>query len=618
MSRRRSQLSPMGKNFGRGPLDGPPPEKPKNFRKTGKRLLGYLYPYRLLLISVSILAIFSSIFGVISPRIMGLATTRIFEGYLEITAGIPGASLDFSYIGRIVLVLTVVYLLSAGFTYIMQYVLAGLSQRIIYTIREQMSTKLKRLPVRFYDNKSQGDLLSRVVNDVDTIGGTLQQSITQFMTSIISIIGVIVMMLIISPLLSVIVLSTLVLSVIGAKMIVTRSQGYYKDQQSYLGELNGHTEEMYTGHKIVKAYGYEDASLERFKELNQSLYDAGWKANFLSGLIMPLMGFINNLGYVFIAAYGAIMISQGRIPIGDVQAFIQYTRQLSHPIVQAANISNIIQSTVAAAERIFEFLDEEEESKEQETKSMSQKKGRIEFNHLTFGYSPDQPVIRDFSLTVEEGQTVAIVGATGSGKTTLVNLLMKYYPVTKGQILIDDVDINRISRYEVRKYFGMVLQDTWLFQGSIFDNIRYGNKEASEKEVYEAATMANLDVFVPCLPDGYETEINEDGNNISKGQKQLITIARAFITNPRILILDEATSNVDTRTEIMIQKATRKLMEGRTNIIIAHRISTIKEADLIIVMDQGRIIEKGTHQALLLKKGHYYELYTSQFTVLAG
>lgn len=422
------------------------------------------------------------------------------------------------------------------------------------------------------------------------------------------------MMLIISPLLSVAAFVTIPLSIWGTKMIVSRSQKYYKQQQESLGNLNSHIEEMYTGHKIIKVFGYEKKSFERFEVLNEELYQSGWKAQFLSGIIMPLMGFINNLGYVFVAVLGAIRISQGLISIGDVQAVIQYTRQLSHPIIQAASISNIVQSTLASSERIFEFLDEIEELKENNGDYNCDCKGNIEFKNVFFAYESDNYVIKDFSLKVAAGQTVAIVGATGSGKTTIVNLLMKFYEINSGSIMIDNVDINNIERKKVRNIFGMVLQDTWLFKGSIFENIRYGNLDAEEEQVYKAAKMANLDTFVHCLPEGYMTEINEDGTNISRGQKQLITIARAFVSDPSVLILDEATSNVDTRTEILIQKATKRLMKGRTNFIIAHRISTIKEADLIILMEDGQIKEKGTHRELLQLRGMYYELYKSQFT----
>ena len=604
------------KNIGRGPgyLRGTG-EKPKDFKATGKRLLNYIKPHNMTLIIVFFLAILSTIFTIISPKIMGLATTKIFEGFLNKKDTLASGGIDFSYVGNIVLILTAIYLFGSLFTYVMQYTLAGLSQKIVYKIREEMSEKLSRLPISFFDKNSQGDILSRVVNDVDNIGNTLQQSLSQLVTSIVSIIGVLTMMLIISPLLSIAAFITIPLSIWGTQFIVTRSQKYYKQQQKSLGDLNGHIEEMYTGHKIIKVFQYEKKSLEKFDSLNEELYQSGWKAQFLSGIIMPLMGFINNLGYVFVAVLGAIRISQGLIAIGDVQAIIQYTRQLSHPIIQAASISNIVQSTLASSERIFEFLDElEEEVEENKLEPCNDCKGKIEFKNVFFAYDEENYVIKDFSLNVKSGQTVAIVGATGSGKTTIVNLLMKFYEINKGSIIIDNLEIKDLKRNDVRNIFGMVLQDTWLFKGSIYDNIHYGNLEATEEEVYEAAKMANLDTFVHCLPEKYMTEINEDGTNISRGQKQLITIARAFISNPSVLILDEATSNVDTRTEKLIQKATQRLMKGRTNFIIAHRISTIKEADLIILMDEGQIIEKGTHEELLDLKGLYYDLYRSQFT----
>jgi ATP-binding cassette subfamily B protein len=616
MSKKKESSNFPDKNIGRGPgyLRGTG-EKPKDFKSTGKRLLNYIKPHNLTLITVFFLAVLSTVFTIISPKIMGLATTKIFDGFLEAKAGVEGGGIDFGYVGNIVLILIAIYLFSSFFTYIMQFTLAGLSQKIVYKIREEMSEKLSRLPVKFYDKNSQGEILSRVVNDVDNIGNTLQQSLSQLVTSIVSIAGVLTMMLIISPLLSLAAFVTIPLSIWGTRFIVTRSQKYYKQQQKSLGDLNGHIEEMYTGHKIIKVFQYENKSQEKFDNLNEELYESGWRAQFLSGIIMPLMGFINNLGYVFVAVLGAVRISQGQIAIGDVQAIIQYTRQLSHPIIQAASISNIVQSTLASSERIFEFLDENEEEEEKNKKEPCEKcKGKIEFRNVYFAYDEENYVIKDFSLNVEEGQTVAIVGATGSGKTTIVNLLMKFYEINKGNILIDNTDIKDIKRKDIRNIFGMVLQETWLFKGSIFENIHYGNLNATEEEVYQAGKLANLDSFVNCLPERYMTEINEDGTNISRGQKQLITIARAFISNPSVLILDEATSNVDTRTEKLIQKATQRLMKGRTNFIIAHRISTIKEADLIILMDEGQVIEKGTHNELLDLKGLYYDLYRSQFT----
>ena len=618
MSEKKESSHLPGKNMGRGPgaIRGTG-EKPKNFKATGKRFLYYLKPHRLTLILVFILAISSSIFTVVSPKIMGLATTEIFDGFLRKQGSSVGIGIDFSYVGNIVLILIAIYLSSSIFMYIMQYTLVGLSQSIVFTIREDMNKKLSKLPISYYDKKSQGEILSRVVNDVDNIGSSLQQSLSQLITSVVSIVGVLTMMLLISPFLSMAGFITIPLSILATKMIVQRSQGYFKEQQKSLGDLNGHIEEIYTGHKIVKVFRYEKKSSEKFDSLNEELYQSGWKAQFLSGMIMPLMGFINNLGYVFVAVLGAIRISQGLIVIGDVQAIIQYTRQLSHPIIQAANITNVIQSTLASSERIFEFLDAEEELLEEEMSELSNCHGAIEFENVYFAYNEEDFVINDFSLKVKAGQTIAIVGATGSGKTTIVNLLMKFYEINSGRITIDGTDIRDLSRKDVRSTFGMVLQDTWLFKGSIYDNIKYGNLEASEKEVFEAGRMAHLDSFVNCLPGEYMSEINEDGTNISRGQKQLITIARAFISNPRVLILDEATSNVDTRTEKLIQKATQRLMEGRTSFIIAHRISTIKEADLIILMDEGRIIEKGTHEELLKLEGLYYDLYRSQFSQVA-
>lgn len=605
----------MSRGFGRGPgyLRGTG-EKPRDLKETGLRLFSYLKPHSRRILIVFILAILSTVFTVLSPKITGLATTKIFEGFMAKQEN-PMAGIDFSYVGQIALALLTIYLLSSLFTYILQYNLAGLSQRIVYTMRQEMSQKLSRLPVSYFDRNSQGEILSRIVNDVDNIGSTLQQSLSQSITSLISIAGVLGMMLYISPLLSIAAFTTIPLSIWGTKMIVARSQKYHKGQQDSLGHVNSHIEEMYTGHTIIKAFNYEDESIKRFAEFNEDLYQSGWKAQFLSGMIMPLMNFINNLGYVFVAVLGGIRISQGLITIGDVQAFIQYTRQMNRPIVQAASISNIIQSTLASGERIFEFLDEEEEPREDHLMQTCETcQGNIDFDDVYFAYNNEDYVINGFSLDVTSGQTIAIVGATGSGKTTLVNLLMKFYDINSGSITIDGVNIDQMSRKGVRSIFGMVLQDTWLFKGTVLENIAYGNLQASEEEVCRAGKMAHLDSFIDTLPQGYHTEINEDGSNISRGQKQLITIARAFVSDPAVLILDEATSNVDTRTEQLIQNATRSLMKGRTNFVIAHRISTIMDADLIIFLEGGKIKEKGSHQELLAMEGMYYELYKSQFT----
>lgn len=605
----------MSRGFGRGPgyLRGTG-EKPRDLKETGLRLFSYLKPHSRRILIVFILAILSTVFTVLSPKITGLATTKIFEGFMAKQEN-PMAGIDFSYVGQIALALLTIYLLSSLFTYILQYNLAGLSQRIVYTMRQEMSQKLSRLPVSYFDRNSQGEILSRIVNDVDNIGSTLQQSLSQSITSLISIAGVLGMMLYISPLLSIAAFTTIPLSIWGTKMIVARSQKYHKGQQDSLGHVNSHIEEMYTGHTIIKAFNYEDESIKRFAEFNEDLYQSGWKAQFLSGMIMPLMNFINNLGYVFVAVLGGIRISQGLITIGDVQAFIQYTRQMNRPIVQAASISNIIQSTLASGERIFEFLDEEEEPREDHLMQTCETcQGNIDFDDVYFAYNNEDYVINGFSLDVTSGQTIAIVGATGSGKTTLVNLLMKFYDINSGGITIDGVNIDQMSRKGVRSIFGMVLQDTWLFKGTVLENIAYGNLQASEEEVCRAGKMAHLDSFIDTLPQGYHTEINEDGSNISRGQKQLITIARAFVSDPAVLILDEATSNVDTRTEQLIQNATRSLMKGRTNFVIAHRISTIMDADLIIFLEGGKIKEKGSHQELLAIEGMYYELYKSQFT----
>lgn len=606
---------------GRGPMGGPhwnlgmPVQKAKNFKGTFLRLIGYLKPHRYRLFFVLVAAVLSTIFSIVSPKIMGKAITELFNGTMMKIQGIPGAKIDFQYILQIILILVGLYLISALFSYIQQYVMAGVAQKTVYDLRKQVNLKLSRLPLKYFDARTNGEILSRAVNDVDNISNTLQQSLTQSITSAVTLVGVIVMMLTISPLMTLIVFLTLPLSFIAIKNIATRSQTYFKGQQKYLGELNGHVEEMYTGHRIVKAFGHEEKSIAEFKRINEELYHSGWKAQFVSGIIMPVMMFIGNLGFVLICVVGGVLVTKRAIEIGDIQAFIQYARQFSQPITQLANIANIIQSTIASAERIFELLDEQEEVPDANpAKVLQNPKGDVKFENVKFGYHEEVPLIENMNIDVKRGQTIAIVGPTGAGKTTLINLLMRFYEVGEGKITIDGVDITELKRRDLRSLFGMVLQDTWLFNGTIRDNIAYGREGATDEAVIRAAKAAHADHFIRTLPDGYDTVLNEEASNISQGQKQLLTIARAILADPAILILDEATSSVDTRTEIYIQKAMKELMKGRTSFVIAHRLSTIRDADLILVMNKGSVIEQGTHEELLAKGGFYAELYQSQFS----
>lgn len=587
-------------------------EKPKNFKATFRRLLGYLKPRRTALIAVFIAAILSTIFMIAGPKIMGTAITELFEGAYAKFQGVPGAEIDFTKIGQILLVLAGLYVISSLFSYIQQYIMSSVAQKTVYDLREDVNQKLERLPLKYYDGRPNGETLSRVTNDIDTIGSTLQQSVTSFITSIVTIVGILIMMLTISPLLTLISLVSLPLSIFAIRPILKRSQKYFADQQRTLGQLNGHVEEMYTGHPVVKAFGHERKAVEQFDAVNDELYEAGRKAQFISGIIMPMMMFIGNISYVLISVVGGILVTQRSISIGDIQAFITYTRQFTQPITQTANIANIVQSTVAAAERVFELLDEEEEVKEVTTHQLAKADGAVAFEHVDFGYG-EQLLIEDMNIDVKPGQTVAIVGPTGAGKTTLINLLMRFYELNHGVIRIDGIDTRKMSREDLRTTFGMVLQDTWLFNGTIRDNLAYGKTGATEGEIVEAAKTAHADHFIRTLPDGYDTVLNEEASNISQGQKQLLTIARAVLADPPIMILDEATSSVDTRTEIFIQKAMKRLMEGRTSFVIAHRLSTIKDADLILVMDQGSVIEQGTHEELLAANGFYADLYNSQF-----
>jgi ATP-binding cassette, subfamily B, multidrug efflux pump len=521
---------------------------------------------------------------------------------------------DFHYIGEIALILIGMYLISAAFSLIMGLVMSGVAQKTVRDLRRKVDQKLSRLPLKYFDNNSHGDILSRVTNDLDTVATTLQQSLTQIITSLITIIGYIIMMLTISPILTLIVIATLPLYVVSTALIAKKSQKYFAAQQKELGKLSGHVEEMYTGHKIVKAFGREKDSIEKFEAINENLYDSGWRAQFISGIMFPLMNFISNLGYVGISIVGGLWITKNLLGLGDILAFVQYSRSFTMPIAQTANIANVIQSTIACAERVFEVLDESEEIPDSpNAKVIEFPKGEVRFEHVDFLYKEGIPLIEDMNLDVRPGHTVAIVGPTGAGKTTLVNLLMRFYEINAGKITIDGVDIKDIKRYGLRKMFGMVLQDTWLFNGTIKDNIAYGKQGSTMEEIVRAAKAAHADHFIRTLPDGYNTVLNEEATNISQGQKQLLTIARAIIADPTIMILDEATSSVDTRTEVLIQKAMANLMKGRTSFVIAHRLSTIRDAELILVMNKGRIIEMGNHRDLLAKGGFYAELYNSQF-----
>jgi ATP-binding cassette subfamily B multidrug efflux pump len=620
--RKKFQRQQQGIGFGPGgarggPVGGlaMPVERAKDFWGTLRRLTRYVIPYKLALVAILITAVLSAIFNIVSPKILGLVTTSLFNGVVAKMQGVPGAHFDFDYILHILLILAALYTISSFFFYVQQYIMASVAQNIVYQLRQDVYEKLNRMPLKFFDSRPHGEIMSRAVNDMDNISTTLQQSLTQLITSAVTLVGIIVVMLSISPILTLITALTFPLSILVTTVVAKRSQGHFKDQQRALGILNGHVEEMYAGHKIVKAFGLERRSVSEFDAINEELYNAGWKAQFISGIIMPLMNFIGNIGYVFVSVVGGIMVTRRMIEIGDVQAFIQYSRQFTMPITQLANIANIIQSTIASAERVFELLDEEEEVPEAENAKVIQfPKGEVQFQHVDFGYKKDVPLIEDMNIDVKSGQTIAIVGPTGAGKTTLVNLLMRFYELNGGKITIDGVDTTQLRRGDLRTMFGMVLQDTWLFQGTIRDNIAYGRDGATEEEIVQAAKAAHADHFIRTLPDGYDTVLNEDATNISQGQKQLLTIARTILTDPAILILDEATSSVDTRTEIHIQKAMSELMQGRTSFVIAHRLSTIRDAGLILVMNHGRIIEKGTHNELLARGGFYADLYNSQFT----
>lgn len=594
----------------RGP--GTPVEKAKDFKGTMKKLLQYLGAYKISIVAVIIFAIGSTVFNIVGPKILGRATTEIFKGLVRKVSG--GSGIDFTKIGKILGMLLVLYLCSALFSFIQGYIMTGVSQKLTYRMRKEISEKINRLPMNYFDKMTHGEVLSRITNDVDTLSQSLNQSATQVITSVATIIGVLIMMLSISPLMTLTALLLLPISMGFISVIVKRSQKYFMSQQEYLGHVNGQVEEVYGGHNIVKAFNKEQDVIATFDKDNDMLYQSAWKSQFLSGMMMPIMQFVGNLGYVAEVILGGYLAMKSVIEVGDIQSFIQYVRNFTQPIQQVAQVANMLQSTAAASERVFEFLEEEEEEQTvTDSEPVDDLEGRVEFDHVHFGYNPDHIIINDFSVKVEPGQKIAIVGPTGAGKTTMVKLLMRFYDVNEGAIKVDGHDIRDFNRSELRKMFGMVLQDTWLFKGSIEENIRYGKLDATHEEVVEAAKAAHVHRFVQTLPGGYNMELNEEASNVSQGQKQLLTIARAILEDPKILILDEATSSVDTRTEIQIQKAMDNLMRGRTSFIIAHRLSTIRDADLILVMKDGDIVEQGNHEELLAKNGFYADLYNSQF-----
>ncbi|AEJ18468.1 ABC transporter ATP-binding protein [Gracilinema caldarium] len=606
-----------GQMMGRGgPMAMMKGEKAKNFKGTMLRLLSALAPYKMRLSIVFLFAIASTVFSIIGPKIMGQATTVLLEGILAQFSG-KGA-IDFTKIATILLTVLALYIVAALASFIMGWIMARVSTDLSYRFRKQIQAKINRIPFRYFDSTTHGETLSRITNDVDTINHTLNQSLTQIITSLVTVVGVLVMMLVIDWRMTLVALLMIPLSFLIIGFIVGKSQKYYKKQQEYLGHINGQVEEMYGGHIVMKAFNREEKTLTTFDVTNETLYESAWKSQFLTGVMMPLMNFVGNIGYVGVAVLGGWLAIKRAITVGDIQAFIQYVRNFTQPIQQIANISNILQQTAAAAERVYEFLDEEEETLETEHPvSLTEIRGEVEFRTIRFGYSKDKPIIKNFSALAKPGQKIAIVGPTGAGKTTLVKLLMRFYDVDDGMILLDGYDIRTFRRSDLRKSFGMVLQDTWLYNDTILENIRYGRLDATDDEVIAAAKAAYVDHFVHTLPEGYHMVLNEETSNISQGQKQLLTIARAILADPPIMILDEATSSVDTRTEVMIQKAMDRLMHGRTSFVIAHRLSTIQNADLILVLRDGDIVEQGNHRELLNQNGFYAELYNSQFEVPA-
>lgn len=588
-------------------------EKAKDFKGTMKKLISYLSPYKLAILLVIVFAIGSSVFNIVGPKILGNATTKIFEGLVSKVSN-SGGGIDFDAIFRTLTILASLYIISSIFSFIQTFITSDISQKVSYNLRKSISEKINKLPLNYYDRKTNGEVLSRVTNDIDAISQNLNQILSQMITASTTLIGVLIMMLSISVTMTLVSLIVIPLSLVMIMFVVKKSQKHFRAQQEYLGHTNGHIEEMYSGHNIMKAFNGEEKAIEEFDKLSDTLYNSAWKSQFLSGMMMPIMTFIGNLGYVIVAIMGGFLAIRNKIQVGDILAFIQYVRSFMQPIAQTAQIANVMQQTAAAAERVFEFLEEDEVVEDvKDPISTEGIEGAVEFEHVRFGYNEDKIIINDFSINIKPGQKVAIVGPTGAGKTTIVKLLMRFYELNGGKILIDGHDYRDFTRNDLRKVFGMVLQDTWLFNGTIMENIRYGRLDASDEEVIEAAKLAHAHHFIKTLADGYNMEINEEADNISQGQKQLLTIARAILSDPKILILDEATSSVDTRTEVLIQQAMENLMEGRTSFIIAHRLSTIKNADVILVMKDGDIVEQGNHEELLKSKGFYSELYNSQF-----
>ncbi len=604
--RRPIRMGPMGHGMMAG-------AKARDFRGTMARLIRYLNPYKVQIITVLLFSVASTVFSIIGPKVLGKATTRLFEGVMGQIAG-SGVGIDLPYIRTIILQMVALYLLSTLFSYIQGWVMSGVSIDLTYRMRKDIAAKINRLPLRFFDGTNHGEVLSHVTNDVDTVTQTLNQSLSQIVTSVTTLIGVLIMMLSISLLMTLVALLIMPLSMAVVSLVIGKSQKYFRQQQDYLGHVNGHVEEMYGSHIVMKAFNGEERSVEQFDKLNNTLYGAGWKSQFLSGMMFPIMGFVGNIGYVAVCVLGGWLAIRQAITVGDIQAFIQYVRSFTQPIGQIANLSNVLQQTAAAAERVFDLLSQPEETPDTPKPiELDGIRGSVEFRNVRFGYLPDKTIIKDLSAMVRPGQKVAIVGPTGAGKTTIVKLLMRFYDVSSGAILVDGHDIREMTRHDLRKMFGMVLQDTWLFGGTIMENIRYGRPEAGDEQVIATAKAARVDHFVRTLPDGYNMVINEETSNVSQGQMQLLTIARAILADPQMLILDEATSSVDTHTEVLIQEAMDELMKGRTTFVIAHRLSTIRNADLILVMNDGDIVEQGKHEELLARNGFYADIYNSQF-----
>ena len=607
VQRNHRPRGPMGRMGGMAPG-----EKAENFSATIGKLLKYMGKYKIAVVAVMFIAILSTVFAVVGPKVMGKATTALSEGLMQKIQGTGG--IDFTYIGQILLITLGLYVLSAVLSFVQGYIMTGITQKICYRMRKEIAEKINRMPMKYFESRTYGEVLSRITNDVDTVGMGLNQSVTQIITSIATVIGVLIMMLSISPLMTGIVLVILPISAVLLMLIIKFSQKYFRTQQEYLGLINGQVEEVYSGHVVIKAFNMDKEVVDTFEKTNNTLYQSAWKSQFISGMMQPAMMFVGNLGYAGVAISGGMLAIRGTIGIGDIQAFIQYVRNFTQPLQQIAQVINQVQSMAAASERVFEFFEEEEEDVTVENAvKLENPQGNVEFEHVAFGYVEDKIIINDFNATVKAGQKIAIVGPTGAGKTTLVKLLMRFYDVNKGTIKVDGYNVRDFNRIELRDLFGMVLQDTWLFKGSIMENIRYGRLDATDEEVIAASKAAHAHHFIQTLPDGYDMELNEDASNVSQGQKQLITIARAILADNRILILDEATSSVDTRTEARIQKAMNNLMKGRTSFVIAHRLSTIKDADLILFMKNGDIVEQGTHEQLLEINGNYAELYNSQF-----